>query len=118
MARGLIHVLRNQPEAAIEASDRALRLSPFDPLGFVGATTLATAHLLAGRYEKAIEWCDRSLHDQPRFIPSVRTKIVANVQLGRLDEARAELGRMLAIQPGVTMASFRANSEPLLMPLT
>jgi hypothetical protein len=34
---------------------------------------------------------------------------VANVQLGRLDEARSELGWMLAIQPGVTITSFRAN---------
>jgi hypothetical protein len=32
------------------------------------------------------------------------------VHLGRLEDALAELGRMLAIQPGVTMASFRANS--------
>src|SRR5499433_2036665 len=32
--RGNIHAVRNQPEAAIEALERALRLSPFDPLGF------------------------------------------------------------------------------------
>ena len=50
------------------------------------------------------------MHDQPRFNPVRRVKIAAEVQLGLLDEARAELGRMLAIQPGVTIASFRANS--------
>jgi adenylate cyclase len=33
-ARGHIHALRNQPEAAIEAVERARRLSPFDPYGF------------------------------------------------------------------------------------
>ena len=109
-AKGIIHAVRNQPEVAIEASERALRLSPFDALGFVSVVSLAIAHLLAGRYEQAIEWADRALHDQPRHNPARRIKIVATAQLGRLDEARAELGRMLAIQPGVTIASFRANT--------
>ena len=34
MARGNIHASRNQPEAAIEAIERARRLSPFDPYTF------------------------------------------------------------------------------------
>ena len=32
--RGQIHALRNQPEAAIEAIERARRLSPYDPSTF------------------------------------------------------------------------------------
>jgi Flp pilus assembly protein TadD len=50
---------------------------------------------MAGRFEQAIEWANRALDDQPRLSYSIRAKIVANVQLGRLDEARAELGRLL-----------------------
>jgi adenylate cyclase len=34
MARGFTHAVRNQPEAAIEAIERARRLSPFDPYAF------------------------------------------------------------------------------------
>jgi TolB-like protein/class 3 adenylate cyclase len=110
MAKGMLKALRNQPELAIEAIDRALRLSPFDPLGFFRADSLAVAHLLAGRLEQAIDWADRALLDQPRFNPARRIKIAAEVHCGLLDEARAEVGRMLAIQPEVTIASFRANS--------
>jgi adenylate cyclase len=110
VAKGCIHALRNRPEAAIEACDRARRLSPFDPLGFFGATILAAAHLLAGRFEQAIEWADRAMHDQPRVNPARRIKIAAEVQLGRLDKARTELGRLLVIQPGATIAHFRANA--------
>ena len=109
-ARATLHALRNQPEPAIEASDRALRLSPFDPLGFYFAVVPAIAHLLAGRFEQAIEWADRALHIQPRYIPARRYKIAANAHLGRLVEARAELGRLLAIDPGTTIARFRANA--------
>src|SRR5260221_981478 len=110
IAKSMIPALRNQSEAAIEAADRALRLSPFDPFGFYIFGSLALAHLLAGRFEQAIEWAVGSLHDQPRFNPVRRIKIAAEVQIGRLDEARTELGRMLAIQPGATIARFRANS--------
>ena len=116
MGKGWIHALRNQPEAAIEAFDRALRLSPLDPLSFQNAAGLAVAHLAARRFEEAIEWADRALHDQPRAIATIRTKLIANAHLGRLDEARAELGRMLAIYPGLTIAAWRALIAPLFAP--
>jgi TolB-like protein/class 3 adenylate cyclase len=105
--RGNIHALRNQPEAAIEATERARRLSPFDPLAFHYAGNIAIAHLAARRFEQAIEWADRALHDQPRTFAAMRVKIAANAHLGRLDEARAELSRMLANDPKLTIAGFR-----------
>jgi adenylate cyclase len=110
VARGTIHALRNQSEPAIEAVEQARRLSPFDPLGFWFAVVPAVAHLLAGRFDQAIEWADRALHDQPRYNPARRHKIAACAHLGRLAEARAELGRLLAIDPGATIARFRANA--------
>jgi adenylate cyclase len=106
-ARGLIHAVRNQPEAAIEALERARRLSPFDPYAFVHAVNIAIVHLVVRRFEKAIEWADRALHDRPRLVSAMRVKAVANAHLGRLDEARAELSRVLAIDPKLTIAGFR-----------
>ena len=69
LARGHIHAWRNQPEAAIEAVERARRLSPFDPSAFGYAANIAVAHLVARRFEQAIEWADRALHNQPRAVP-------------------------------------------------
>jgi TolB-like protein/Flp pilus assembly protein TadD len=107
LARGNIHALRNQPEAAIEATERARRLSPFDPYIFLYDATIAAAHLVARRFKQAIEWADRALPDQPRFTPTMRIKAAALAHLGRLDEARAELSRVLAINPKLTVAGFR-----------
>jgi adenylate cyclase len=107
LARANIHAVSNQPEAAIEATERARRLSPFDPLGFHYAGNIAIAHLAARRFEQAIVWADRALHDQPRTTPAMRVKIVANAHLGRFDEARAELSRLLTIDPKLTIAGFR-----------
>ena len=85
-------------------------MSPFDPLGFYFAVVPAIAHLLAGRFEQAIEWADRALQHQPRYIPTRRYKIATNAHLGRLAEARAELSKLLVIDPGATIARFRANA--------
>jgi TolB-like protein len=108
LARGIIHASRNQPEAAIEAVERARRLSPFDPYSAFYAVTIAIAHLAARRFEQAIEWADRALHEQRRMVQTMRVKIVALAHLGHLDEARAELSRVLAIDPKLTIAGFRA----------
>jgi adenylate cyclase len=107
LARGIIRAVRNQPEAAIEAIERARRLSPFDPFAFGYAGTIAHAHLAARRFEQAIEWADRALHDQPRLINVMRVKVAAYAHLGRLDEAHVELSRVLAIDPTLTIAGLR-----------
>ena len=69
--RGIIHVARNQPDAAIEAIERARRLSPFDPYSFFYASNIAMAHNAARRFEPAIEWADRALPDPPRHVPAI-----------------------------------------------
>src|SRR5271169_6738791 len=112
MIRGWIHALRNRPEAAIEASERAQRLSPLDPLSYFGANTMAFAHLVAHRFEQAIDWADRVLHDQPRLTAAIRVKIVANAHLGRLDAARADVARLLEITPQTTIAERRTLFAP------
>src|SRR3984893_3190185 len=110
-ARGIIHALRNEPEAAIEAIERARRLSPFDRHAAGYAANIAVAHLVARRFEQAIEWADRALHDQPRTVVGMRAKVVALAHLGRLDKAGTELSRVLAVQPKGTIAGFREHAH-------
>jgi adenylate cyclase len=53
----------------------------------------------------------RTLHDQPRMISAMRVKVVALAHLGRLDESRSVLGRALAIDPNLTIASYREYGQ-------
>jgi len=108
--------VRNQPEAAIEAFERARRLSPFDPLHYLNAAGVAVAHLAGRRFEQALEWADRALHNLPRLAPMARVKVVANAHLGLLAEARAELAGLLAIDPRLTISAFRAALAPAMAP--
>jgi tetratricopeptide (TPR) repeat protein len=82
-------------------------LSPFDPFTPFYAANIARAHLAARRFEQAIEWADRALHDQPRNVAAMRVKVAANAHLGRLDEARVELSRALTIDLKLTIARYR-----------
>jgi hypothetical protein len=47
-----------------------------------------------------------AVDDQPRFVGTKRTKVAANAHLGYLDEARAELSRVLAIDSKLTIAGY------------
>ena len=47
------------------------------------------------------------MHDQPRLVTAIRLKVAALAHLGHLDEARAELSRVLATDPKLTIAGFR-----------
>jgi len=108
MARGLGLVLQNRPDPAIEAFEHAMRLSPLDPLGSRGFTYgLAMAHLAASRYGEAIEWADRSLAAQPDYRPALRVKTICCAYLGRVDEAHSWLSRLLELDPGLTIASYK-----------
>jgi len=116
MIRGLLYAVRNQPEAAIEAVERGRRLSPSDPYSFFCASNIATAHLAARRFEEAIEWGDRALHDQPRHVPAMRVKVAALAHLGHLDAARAGLSRMLTIDPKLTITGYRERTQMHMAP--
>ena len=91
--------------------DRSHRTgAPFEPIRSVYlfyASSIAIAHLAARRFEQAIEWADRALHEQPRLVSQTRVKVVAYAHLGRLDEARAQLSRVLAMDPKLTIDGFR-----------
>jgi adenylate cyclase len=118
MASGLVSCFSSRPDAAIEALQRAMRLSPLDPQGASIKSGLAGVHLVAGRYQEALEWADRALHEQPHCSPALRVKVVSLAQLGRIDEARHWLRSVLELQPGMTIAWYGRYGVPFLPPET
>jgi TolB-like protein/class 3 adenylate cyclase len=107
LASGWVSCFRNQPARAIQTLERAMRLSPLDRMGYRFSGCLGLAHLVAGQYEEAIEWADRSLREQPRYTVAIRMKVVLCAHMGHIDEARTWLGRLLLVQPGLTIAKYK-----------
>ena len=116
MTSGWNSAFLNRPEPAVDALERAIRLSPLDPLGYLFAAGLAFAHAVAHRYEEAIDWADRSLQQQPRFVIPIRLRTALCAYLDRREEAREWLGRLLALQPGLTIAKYKAAAEVWFLP--
>jgi adenylate cyclase len=101
----------NRPGPAIEALEHAIRLSPLDPLSYLFATALTFAYSVARRYEEAVEWADRALQEQPRFVIPVRLKKALCAHLDRTQDARECLARLLELQPGLTITKYKTAAE-------
>ncbi len=65
----------NRPDAAVAAVQRAMRLSPLDPMSYFFRWVRAYALVLAGRYEEAMDWVDRTFQDQPGSHVRTRAKV-------------------------------------------
>ncbi len=84
---GLIMSVLGQAEEAIERAQRALRLSPFDPLNYLAYNTLAVSFFLTERYESARDAARLSVQLNPNFSVCHLFLAAALVRLGAIEEA-------------------------------
>jgi tetratricopeptide (TPR) repeat protein len=105
-ASGSVNCFANRPEAAIAGNTRAMRLSPLDPMSFHFKHMLTFGLMLAGRYDEAMVWVDRSLHERPDYHPAIRLKVALCGYLNRIEEGREWVGRLLEANPAMTIAGF------------
>ncbi len=114
MGSGFVHAYLGDTEAAIAHLERSARLSPLDPLAYATWQAFAVAHFMAGRYEEASAWCDRALHDAPNYPPALRMKVATCGLLGRLDDGRKWVERLLAVNPDTSVSGLRTYNEVLI----
>jgi adenylate cyclase len=112
-AKGYVAYRQNQLDSAIDAFKRAIRLSPLDPLGGYFSSGLALVNLASGRYEEALEWADRALQESPEYPSALRSKVVASVQLGFVEQARKTVARMIELYPDSTISKWQARIRHL-----
>jgi adenylate cyclase len=94
-------------EKAVEASKRALELSPFDPHRYYFNSNAGIAHAVAGQYEQAIEYCRRSLRENRMFISAHRVLTTSLALAGRLEEAKRAREELMKLEPDLTVSGWR-----------
>lgn len=98
-AAGYVNNWLCRPEAALRHFERAARLSPLDPEMVHVLTGSAVAHLIAGRYEAALDAARQALRLQPEWGDAHRNVVAALWLLGRREEAAAAALRAREIAP-------------------
>jgi TolB-like protein/DNA-binding SARP family transcriptional activator len=92
---------------AITEINKAMALSPYDPLMYAYSAVAGMAYLADGQHERAIECGLRSLRENRTYTAAYRLLVMGLVLAGREDEARASARRLLDLEPGLTVAGFR-----------
>ncbi|MBI1777603.1 MAG: winged helix-turn-helix domain-containing protein [Proteobacteria bacterium] len=90
-------------DTAIEYLLQAQRMSPRDPMMYLLLGLLGSAHMFAGRFEKAVECAKQSLAEASHFTATYRTLAASYAHLGRADEARETVKQMLQLEPGYSL---------------
>jgi TolB-like protein len=104
---GFLRIWRGEPDDAIERFERAMRLSPLDPEMFRMQAGMAMAHLLAGRFDIASSWADKSYRDLPSFLIVVGTIAASQALAGRADEAREAMKHLRQLDPTLRISNLQ-----------
>jgi class 3 adenylate cyclase/TolB-like protein len=107
--RGTVDAFKDAGDSAVEATRRALELSPLDPQRYYFESLAATAELSAHHYENAERLARSSLGLNRMHSSTWRVLTIALVAEGRMDEARVALSRLRELEPALTVERYVAR---------
>jgi tetratricopeptide (TPR) repeat protein len=94
-----LYAWSGDPVTATAYAQRALRLSPFDPLVYVAHIALAVAGFQEERYDEAAAYWAKCAQVIPSFGSFARAQAFSLALAGRMEEARAIFARALELDP-------------------
>lgn len=108
--KSTMHSFCAQGELAICAAERALRLSPLDPLAYYYQSLTASAALSAGRLEKAIAYADGSRQLNRLHLSNYRVLAIAYGLRGDVENAGPIVRELMTLDPQFTVSKFLEKS--------
>jgi TolB-like protein/Flp pilus assembly protein TadD len=108
---GLTKLFDGHPEETESHEREALRVSPHDTEAGVWVAYIALAKLYIGYYDEALDWYRRAKDLDPNYATARFNMAADLVELGRLDDARAEVQAGLALNPDFTIRRYRAGAQ-------
>jgi adenylate cyclase len=107
--RGWVYRVAGLPEEALPSFERAIRMSPVDPLLHQTLTGMGYAFIELGRFDEAIVAGKKAQRQNASFSPAYRCLASAFAHLGRDAEAREAAARLLEVDPSFTISAWIAR---------
>jgi adenylate cyclase len=104
---GWLETYSDRPENALEHYERAMRLSPLDPLNFNIYVGMGSAKQVAEQYDEAAALFNRALEERPHAHWIYRNLAAVLSGAGRTDEANQAYAKLMESYPDLTAAKVR-----------
>lgn len=101
------HAWMGNGPRAVEEINRAMALSPYDPLMYAYSGIAGVAYLADEQYERAVECGLRCMRENRTYTTAYKLLIVALVLAGRERDAQLPVHQLLQLEPGLTVERFR-----------
>ncbi len=106
LLKGTLHAFKGEGQIAAHDTERALRLSPLDPIRYFYDSLAATAALSAGEFVRALYLAKRSFKANRTHTSTLRALIIALVQCDQIAEAKKIANELVRLEPDFTIAKF------------
>ena len=107
---GMLHGFIGNATLAIENLRRADRLNPLEG-GVTNNFGYAVTYFVAGEHESVVVWTGKILREFPNYVPALRYRAASLGLLGRGEEGRQSVQRILELVPSFTIARTRRHIE-------
>src|SRR5258707_408408 len=104
---GRLEAYADQPQKAIDNFERALRLSPIDPMNFNNYVGIGSAHEVAQEYDQAASFYRRAIEERPNASWIYRNLASVLSGAGRVEEAKQAFTKMKRYYPDLTISKFK-----------
>jgi TolB-like protein len=101
-----IHAFSGDPVIAEDYANRALRLSPFDPISYEAYLALGCVRFREQRYDDAAAFYANAVQANPRFSSLYAGQAMALAMAGRIKESNSQARRLLELEPTFRVRSF------------
>ena len=105
-ARGQTYRYAAQAEEAIRSFERAIRLSPLDPMLYVTFAGMGIALIMLRRFDEAVAAAKRALRQNSTYSTTYRCLATALAHLGRQAEAQEAVARLLELEPDFCISEW------------
>jgi adenylate cyclase len=107
--RGWVYQIAGLPEEAVRSFERAIRMSPVDPLLHLSFLGMGMAFIELRRFDEAIAAGKKAQRQNLSFAQTYRCLAAAFAHLGRDAEAREAAARVLEFDPASTISAWAAR---------